>query len=140
MQKVYRLSKSSAFNYIYRKGQSYACKHLVLLFAPTKFSLKVGFSVSKKIGKSVVRNKTKRRLKEAFRSLIEYVDKGHNYVIVARSASAEADYHALRASLIYVLTKTGLIDTARRCEYEEQKAVARIDTLLQDKSQSFDAE
>ena len=119
MQKVYRLNKSCSFSYIYRNGKSYACKHLVLLFAPTKFNLKVGFSVSKKIGKAVVRNKVKRRLKEGFRSLIPYIDSHYNYVIVARAESADADYHELRQSLIYVLTKNGLIDTARKAEYEE---------------------
>ena len=91
---------------------------MVILFAPTKFGLKVGFSVSKKIGKSVVRSKVTRRLKEGFRSLIPYIDNNYNYVVVARTSSAEADYHELRASLIYVLKKCGLIDTSRRAEYE----------------------
>ena len=118
MQKVYRLSKSSTFSYIYRNGKSYASKPLVLLFAPTKFGMKVGFSVSKKVGKSVVRSKVKRRLSEAFRSLIPFIDHGYNYVIVARSASAEATYAELKRSLIYTLKKCGLIDTARSAEYE----------------------
>lgn len=139
MQKVYRLNKSSAFKYIYRNGKSYACKHLVLLFAPTKFNLRVGFSVSKKIGKSVVRSKVKRRLKEGFRSLIPYIDNGYNYIVVAREPSAEASFTELYNSLIYVLTKTELIDTSRRSEYE-RSTDKRTDKAIQDKPQSVDAE
>ena len=118
MQKVYRLNKNSSFNYIYRKGKHYACKHLVLLFAPTKFGLKVGFSVSKKVGKSVVRSKVKRRLSEAFRSLIPYVNDNYNYVIVAREDAATATFAELKRSIIYVLSKCELIDTNRSHEYE----------------------
>ena len=62
MERRYRLQKNRAFQYVYRRGHSVACRDLVMLLAPAK-QLKVGFSVSKKVGKAFVRNKVKRRLR-----------------------------------------------------------------------------
>ena len=62
MERCYRLQKNRAFQYVYRKGHSVAGRNLVLLHAPGR-ELKVGFSVSKKVGKAVTRNKVKRRLR-----------------------------------------------------------------------------
>lgn len=69
--------------------------------------MRVGFSVGKKVGKSVVRNKTKRRLKEAFRIHIPEIKRGFNYLIVARPQAAECDYSALEDNLLKLLAKAG---------------------------------
>ena len=66
MERCYRLQKNRAFQYVYRKGHSCACRNLVLLLAPGR-EKKVGFSVSKKVGHAVTLNKVKRRLRECFR-------------------------------------------------------------------------
>ena len=60
----HRLKKKKQFAYIYRKGKRISNKFLTLFVIPSKFnSYKIGYSVSKKIGKATVRNKTKRRYK-----------------------------------------------------------------------------
>ncbi|MEG1509646.1 MAG: ribonuclease P protein component, partial [Clostridia bacterium] len=74
MQSKYRLKSKKSFNYIYKKGESTANKYIALLSVPSKFPKKFGFSVSKKVGNSVVRNKVKRRLKEIVRSYIPTID------------------------------------------------------------------
>ena len=56
MQRRYRLKSGRVFDYLHRKGVSSANKRLVLVHAPSKYPLKVGFIVSKKVGKAVVRN------------------------------------------------------------------------------------
>ena len=103
MEKQYRLQKNRAFQYVYRRGHSVACRDLVMLFAPGK-ELKVGFSVSKKVGNAVVRNRTKRRLRECFRPRLGDVKTGL-YVIVARPSAAKATFQSLQRDTQYLLKK-----------------------------------
>ena len=103
MERRYRLKKNRAFQYVYRRGHSVACRNLVMLFAPSK-ELKVGFSVSKKTGNAVTRNKIKRRLRECFRPWLGDVKTGL-YVIVARPSAAEAAFEDLRKDVRYLLKK-----------------------------------
>lgn len=110
MQKIYKLTSSKAFEYLHKHGKSFANRELVLIYAPTKFNLRVGFSVSKKLGKAVVRNKVKRRLREGFRQMIPYLNPHFNYVFIARTACAECDYHELLRSMKHLLGKASLIE------------------------------
>ena len=103
MERRYRLKKNRAFQYVYHKGHSAACRNLVMLLAPGR-ELKVGFSVSKKTGNAVVRNRIKRRLRECFRPWLGDVKTGL-YVIVARPSAAEAAFEDLRRDVRYLLKK-----------------------------------
>lgn len=116
MNKIYKLKSSKAFEYIHKHGKSYANNELVLIFAPTKFNLKVGFSVSKKIGKAVVRNKTKRRLREGFRQMIPFLNQHFNYVFIARQGAKDCDYHKLVASMKHLLHKAGLVENINQID------------------------
>jgi len=69
---------------------------------------KVGVSVSKKVGNSVVRSRVKRLIKEAFRSLIDQVG-DYNFVVVAHPSSKDADFHQIKEELIYLLKGQGII-------------------------------
>lgn len=109
MQAIYRLKKNIHFKYVYRTGQSIACKNLIMIYTENNTGrLKVGFSVSKKIGKSVVRNKVKRRMREAFRHVIPLISPKYNYVIIARDVVVDDDYQKISQSLSYMLKKSGL--------------------------------
>ena len=103
MERSYRLKKNKAFQYVYRRGHSVACRNLVMLLAPGR-ELKVGFSVSKKTGNAVTRNRIKRRLRECFRPWLGDVKTGL-YVIVARPSAAEAAFEDLRKDVRYLLKK-----------------------------------
>ena len=103
MERRYRLKKNRAFQYVYRRGHSVACRNLVMLLAPSR-ELKIGFSVSKKTGNAVTRNRIKRRLRECFRPWIGDVKTGL-YVIVARPSAAEAAFEDLRRDVRYLLKK-----------------------------------
>ncbi len=64
--------------------------------APPRF----GFTVTRRLGKAVVRNRVRRRLREAVRSLAEgRARPGHDYVLIARPGALERDFAALRADL-----------------------------------------
>jgi ribonuclease P protein component len=84
---------------------------MVLVYVRTGLQpLKVGFSVSRKIGKSVVRNKVKRRLREAFAKLIPDLKQEYNYVFIARKSIVDDDFSAISGSVKYLLKKADMFD------------------------------
>lgn len=109
IKKENRLKKNKHFKYIYNKGTSKALNSIAICFAPTKIKpFKVGFSVSKKIGKSNVRNKIKRRLRESFCSLINNFNTGYNYIFVARNGIENMTYLEIKQNMADLLKKCGL--------------------------------
>ena len=109
MNKKFRLKKSYQFQYLYRKGKSLAGREMVLLYTSAKGGIRVGFSVSKKVGNSVTRNAVKRRLREAFRLNMHRINPSFHFVIIAREGIVKADYHAIEKTLLYLLNKAGLL-------------------------------
>lgn len=103
MERRYRLQKNKAFQYVYHRGRSVACRDLVMLVAKGR-GLQVGFSVSKKVGNAVTRNLVKRRLRECFRPHLGDVKNGL-YVIVARPSAAKATFQSLQRDVGYLLKK-----------------------------------
>ena len=103
MQKRYRLQKNKAFQYVYHRGKNASARDLVLLVAKGR-GLQVGFSVSKKVGGAVTRNKVKRRLRECFRPHLGDVKNGL-YVIVARPSAANATFQSLQKQVRDLLKK-----------------------------------
>ena len=75
--------------------------------------LKVGFSVSRKVGNAVVRNRTKRRLRECFRPYLGDVKPGL-YVIVARPSAAKATFRSLQKDTLYLLKKQEALKEGNR--------------------------
>ena len=103
MEKNYRLKKNGAFQYAYRRGKSSSTRDVVMLYAKGN-GLKVGFSVSKKVGNAVARNLVKRRLRECFRPHLRDVKNGL-YVIVARPSAATANFQSLSRQVHDLLTR-----------------------------------
>lgn len=62
--------------------------------------------MSKKVGKATVRNRVKRRMREAVRPRVPAVRPGHDLLFVARPAAAEATFEQVRESMEYLLRKT----------------------------------
>jgi ribonuclease P protein component len=88
MPKRRRLSRSGEFDRVYRDGSSHATRYLVLYSFPRKDEeaqdVRLGVSVSRKVGGAVDRNKVKRTLREAFWRLTDALPMQHDFVIVAR--------------------------------------------------------
>lgn len=91
MQRRHRLSRSRDFDAVYRQGRSTSTRFLVAYrFEPDEpaEAPRLGVAVPKRVGNAVVRNRVKRQLKEAWRSL--GLAAGADYVLVARPGLPEA--------------------------------------------------
>lgn len=111
IKKEHRLTKNKHFQYVYRKGEIRQTQFLTLVFVKTKFrTFKVGFSVSKKIGKAVIRNKVKRRMRECFDLMKEDVNTKHNYVFVAKKGIENLMFQQIKDNMRNVLKKAHLIN------------------------------
>ena len=81
MQKKYRLGGRRTFSYIYAKGSRASGRYVTVIYCPARRGLRIGAVAGKKVGKSVVRNKVKRRMKEIARRFIPYLENGFNYIL-----------------------------------------------------------
>lgn len=112
MRRAQRLRQRREFAAVYRRGRPYRSDLLVLRALRTKHPLsRFGFTVGRATGKAVVRNRVKRRLREAVRSLP--VAAGWDLVLNARRGAAEADYHRLRAVVSELMARARVLDDSK---------------------------
>lgn len=117
-----RLSKSRDFDRVYRAGRSVANRYLVLYYFPRAeggaspdpcLSSRVGFSVSKRLGSSVQRNRLKRALREAYRLNEHRVRADLDFVLIARAPLSdlleEQGLRAVEEKLAEVFQKASLM-------------------------------
>lgn len=96
-----RLRKNAQFSDVYRTHSSFADKRLVMYIRNNGESFnRVGVSVSKKVGNSVVRHRIKRLVKEAFRNSEDMFNNGLDIVFVAKKSAAEMSYKEAEESLM----------------------------------------
>lgn len=109
IKKQNRLRKNKHFKFIYKHGETKSAGYIALTFKKTKYvPFKVGFSVSKKIGKSVVRNKVKRRLRECFCSLEANINPNYNYIFIAKEGIQNMSFLEIKDNMINILKKCNL--------------------------------
>jgi len=109
MKKENRLKKRKEFNFIFKNGTTNSVKNLSLVTTASKLKcFKVGYSISKKIGNAVVRNKIKRRLKNAVLKMELNFTPKTNYIFVARSGIENLAYLEIESAVKEVLIKSGL--------------------------------
>ncbi len=103
MQFSESLKKNHQFQFVYKNGKSYVNKYLVMYIKENGLERnRIGISVSKKVGNSVVRHRVTRLIRESYRLHESVFNSGLDIVVVARSAAAQADYEKIESALLHL--------------------------------------
>ena len=103
MQFSESLKKNHQFQFVYRNGKSYANKYLVMYMKENGLEKnRIGISVSKKVGNSVVRHRVTRLLRESYRLHEDIFNSGLDIVIVARPSAAAVGYQEAESALLHL--------------------------------------
>lgn len=112
MRRIYRLRDRDRFHQIRREGRSWAEALLVMCVLPNGLAYsRFGFSVSKRIGTAVVRNRIRRRMREAIRLRYASIASGWDVVFIARASSAEATYQQLAQACERALQRARILES-----------------------------
>ena len=97
------LKNTQQFNNVYKSGKYYANKYLVMYVLKNDLPYnRIGISVSKKVGNSVVRHRLTRLVRESYRLHEDIFNSGLDIVVVVRVNAKEIDYHKMESALLHV--------------------------------------
>ena len=103
MQFSESLNKNHQFQFVYKYGKSYANKYLVMYVKENGLDKnRIGISVSKKVGNSVVRHRVTRLVRESYRLHESIFNSGLDIVIVARPGAASVGYNDIESALLHL--------------------------------------
>lgn len=104
-----KIRKNAEFRAVYRRGKSFSNNLLVLYIYKNKKDVnRLGISVSKKVGKSVVRNRIKRLIKECYKLNSGKLKSGYDLVFIARTAISDKNYYEIDKAIKNIFKKAGL--------------------------------
>ena len=107
------LKKNRDFQNVYSKGRSYANRLLVMYVLNNHTeNNRLGISVSKKVGNSVIRHRITRLIRESYRLQEDMFNSGLDIVVIARATARNTSYHAIESALMHLgrLHKTVHVD------------------------------
>ena len=103
MKQFISLKNSLEFGNVYKRGKSYANKYLVMYIVDNNLGVnRLGISVSKKVGNSVVRHRITRLIREAYRLQQNNLVVGKDIVVVARVNSKGHDYWDIESAFLHL--------------------------------------
>lgn len=97
------LKKNRDFQNVYRRGKSYANRYLVMYVLPNQTERnRLGISVSKKVGNSVIRHHLTRLVRESYRLHEDMFNSGLDIVVIARQSAKDISYHEVESALLHL--------------------------------------
>lgn len=97
------LKKNHQFQFVYKYGKSYANKYLVMYIKENGMEInRIGISVSRRVGNSVVRHRITRLVRESYRLHEAVFNSGLDIVIVARQSAASVGYEEIESALLHL--------------------------------------
>ena len=104
------LKKNRDFQVVYKSGRSYANKYLVMYIMENhQDKNRLGISVSKKVGNSVVRHHITRLIRESYRLHEKIFNSGLDIVVIARNSAASVSYHEVESAMLHLGKLHGII-------------------------------
>ena len=104
------LKKNDDFRTVYKKGVSYANKYLVMYVLKNNQPInRLGISISKKVGNSVVRHRFCRLVRESYRLHEKVFNSGLDIVVVARTSAKECSYKEIESALLHLGKLHGIL-------------------------------
>ena len=104
------LKKNRDFQNVYKNGKSYANKYLVMYILENETEKnRIGISVSKKVGNSVIRHRITRLVRESYRLQEEMFNSSLDIVVIARGAAREVGYKEIESALLHLGNLHGIL-------------------------------
>lgn len=112
MKNFNSIKKNSEFQNVYKYGNSYANRNLVMYVNKNKRKTsRIGISVSKKVGNSVVRHRLTRLLRECYRLNENRLKECVDIVVVVRVNAADIQYEEMLSSFLHLCRLHDIIET-----------------------------
>ena len=97
------LKKNSDFQNVYANGKSFANRYLVMYVLKNDLNKnRIGISVSKKVGNSVIRHRITRLIRESYRLQEEMFNSSLDIVVIARGAAREVGYKEIESAMLHL--------------------------------------
>ena len=97
------LKKNMDFQNVYKNGRSYANRYLVMYVLENNCNKnRIGISVSKKVGNSVIRHRITRLIRESYRLQEDMFNSGLDIVVIARATARYVGYHEIESALMHL--------------------------------------
>ena len=97
------LKKNQDFKVVYQNGTSYANRLLVMYVLKNgHMENRLGISVSKKVGNSVIRHHVTRLIRESYRLQEDMFNSGLDIVVIARNTAKDISYHEVESALLHL--------------------------------------
>lgn len=104
------LKKNYQFRFVYSRGRSIANRLLVMYSVRNNAQInRLGISVSRKVGNSVVRSRITRLIRESYRLNEAGILQGYDIVVIARASANGAEYSQIESALMHLLKKQKLL-------------------------------